>query len=170
MKNQKSSEEDNIEPSTEETPSKFVIIYELISGTFEFLFGAGVLLFGKQIIGFYMNLKAKEILEDPDDLLIRFTQVLIPTIYDYKTYIALFFVVLGIVKLTSGIGLIYKKVWANHLLVGLLTILIPFDFIGVIANFSYIKLINLILDALLILFLVRFRPIDYYRKLRKIFQ
>lgn len=145
---------------------KTIIAYELLFGIFEFISGFGILLFGKSIFGVYEHMKNAELLEDSNDLFVKITEKFIPNLFQHRYYVALFLLSMGVVKIVSGIGLIYKKEWAEHLLIIFLTILVPFDLIGEVNHFSIFKSVYLAINIFIVLYLVHFKPLEYQKKLR----
>jgi|SRR5581483_9585828 len=145
---------------------KTIIVYELLLGLFEFISGFGILFFGKSLFGIYEQMKNAELLEDSNDLFVKIFEKFIPNIFQHRYYLAFFLLSMGAVKIASGIGLIYKKEWAEHLLIIFLTVLIPFDLVGEAIHFSLFKTIYLAINIFIVLYLINFKPIEYQQKLK----
>lgn len=141
--------------------SNLIIIYELILGTFEVVFGVGLLFLWNTLLSLYYQMSSGELLEDSNDLIVRSIEQVLPHLFAHRYYIALLLVALGVVKISSGIGMYYKKEWANHLLVALLVVLIPFDISEMIIHFSVFDLGYLLIDILIVLYLIHFNPRQY---------
>lgn len=149
---------------------KVIIFYELLFGFFELISFLGIVLLGKRLLDIYNYLVNIELIEDPNDLTVRITEKIIPNLFDHRVYIALLLLAFGVIKITSGVGLLYKKVWAEYLLVIFLVMLIPFEGIALIKHFSIADLIYLAGDIVIVAYLVKFRPIEYFQKLVKDFR
>lgn len=145
---------------------KIIIIYELLLGLFESVIGAGLFFFGKDLLNFYNQLAVTELLEDPHDLFVNLTEGLIPKLFEHHIYIAILLLAFGVVKITSGMGLLYKREWGKHLLIGLLVILIPVDSYDLIKQVSLFKIAYLLIDVVIALYLIDFKPKQYIGELR----
>ena len=154
-------------PVVEETPSRLIIIYELVFGSFEAISGFGILFFGQKLLGIYTGLRTSELIQDPDDLTVRLAEKILPNLFTHRIYIALLLILFGAVKLTSGVGLIYKKAWAEHLLVIFLVVLIPFEAGVIIRHFSIMDVIYLMIDIVIVLYLIKLKPREYFSRLAK---
>jgi uncharacterized membrane protein (DUF2068 family) len=144
---------------------KVIIVYELLFGLFELVSSLGIFLFGNRLLDTYNYLVSKELVEDPNDLTVRLTEKIIPNLFGHHIYIAFLLLAFGLIKITSGIGLIYKKVWAEHLLVIFLVILIPFELVALLRRFSIADLAYLLVDIAIVLYLIKFKPLEYYKRL-----
>src|SRR5258706_10408205 len=118
---------------------KTIIAYELFLGFFELISGLGIFFFGKSLLGIYEHMRNAELFEDSNVLFIKISEKLVPNLFQHRYIIAFFLVTLGVIKMVSGIGLIYNKEWAEHLLIIFLTLLIPVDIYGVLVHFSLFK-------------------------------
>lgn len=147
--------------------SNLIIIYELILGVVEITTASALIIFGKRLLETYENLKDAELLENPNDLIVKVTEGIIPNLFQHHIYIALLLLAFGGVKIASGIGLIYKKIWAEHLLIGLLLLLIPIDLASMLFHFSIEKLLYILINTLIVLYLIEFKPIEYYNRVRR---
>lgn len=155
--NEKSKAEANV--------PKIIIAYELVFGFFELLSSLGIFILGNRLLDIYNFFVNRELLQDPNDLTIRLTEKVIPNLFNHHIYIALLLLTFGVIKITSGIGLIYKKLWAEHLLIIFLIILIPFEFVALLRHLSVADLIYLAVDVTIVAYLIQFRPVQYYQKL-----
>lgn len=147
--------------------SQVIIIYKFILGFFELLLGLGILFGGKQILDLYENFKSQEILEDPHDLLITVVEKLVPFILHHQTFIIFALVALGIVKMIGSVGLWQRKHWGLDLLVGLTIILLPFELYQLFPKPTLLKLSYFLINILIALYLVEFKPKDYFTRLKK---
>lgn len=147
--------------------SNYIIIYKFILGFVEFLLGVGIIIYGHTIIELYQQFTLKELLEDPNDLLVLGLQKIMPIIIEYQGYIVLILLILGIVKVVGSIGLMYRKHWGLDLLVGLTIFVLPFELYNLIVEPSLLKLVFLIINIFISLYLVEFQPRSYYNKFKK---
>jgi len=148
---------------------KIIIVYELALGFFELVSSLGMLFFGKSLLGIYETLKSAELIEHPNDLFIQITEKLVSNLLSHRLYIILLLSLLGITKIITGIGLLYKKAWAEHLLILFLSFLILFDLYELAFHFSYFQALFLIINILIVFYLVRFKPVEYLRRLKNYF-
>lgn len=146
--------------------SQVIIVYKFVLGFFELILGLGILFGGKQILDLYENFKSQEILEDPRDLFITVIEKLLPIILHHQTFIILALIALGVVKMIGSIGLWYRKHWGLDLLVGLTIILLPFELYQLFPKPSLLKLSYFLINILIALYLVEFKPKDYFAKFK----
>lgn len=154
------------EESTKEV-STLIIAYKLISGILEIFLGFGMMLFDKRIFQLYRNFRAQELLEDPHDILARLLQAIMPTLIQHRVYIISLLLLFGVVKIIGAIGLQLKKEWGLDVLVGLFVFLFPFDLYYFITSPSAAKLIYLVINTFIALYLVQFRPHEYFVRWKK---
>ncbi len=152
-----------IRPNEEETEKKFhvsiyVLVYEFVVGIFELVSGIGIAVFGSRMYQLYHTTVIKELSEDPDDLLARLSEKLVPNLLTHNTYVILYLLALGLVKIVGAIGLIYEQNWGVDLLVILILLMAPFQIIGLILRRNYFDLLYLVVGLLIALYLVEFRP------------
>lgn len=145
---------------------KIIIAYELILGLFELISGLGILLFGNKLLDIYNHIRNTELIQDPNDLMVKLTEKLVPNLVSHHISVALLLTAFGVIKISSGIGLIYRKVWAEHLLIVFLIILIPFEIVGLLRHFSLADLGYLVVDVAIVTYLVHFKPVDYLHRLK----
>lgn len=159
----------NIEENLEKEfhVSKFIIAYKFILGAIELVLGLGILLFGKQVLGVYQNFKNGELLEDPHDLLVNTLEKIIPYIFQHQGYIILILISIGLVKIIGSVGLLYHKHWGLDLLIGLTFLLLPFDSYNFVASPSFAKFSFLVINILIALYLVNFKPKEYFSTLKE---
>lgn len=147
--------------------SRYIIVYKFILGLFELILGLGIIFVGSQMVEIYENFKAKELLEDPHDLLIGILEKIIPYLLRHQGYIVLILVVLGLVKIIGAAGLLYRKHWGLDLLVVLTISLLPFQVYNLIAFYSLAKLAYFAINVFIALYLVRFQPETYFSNLKR---
>lgn len=150
--------------------SKAVIFYKLVLGLIELSLGVGTLLFGHTIFRIYTHFRAQELLEDPHDTLIFVIEALSPTLVRHRTYIVFFLLILGTTKIVGSIGLLYKKEWGLDLIIGLFVFLFPFDLYSLATQPNLSKLIYFLINILITLYLMQFKPHLYMKRLHKYFQ
>lgn len=144
------------------TNIKLIIVYEFVHGLLEFLLGLGMIVFGKQIIDLYQSLENSGFIQGSNGLLSNLLEKAAPYLLTRHTYIALLFIGLGIVKVISSIGLLYKKTWAAYLLIDFLILLIPLDLVSIISRVSIFRIFYLVANILVVLYLVGFDPKRYF--------
>ncbi len=160
-KNKKKSIED------EYHVSKVIIIYKFVLGLFEVILGLGIFFGGRQILDLYENFKSQELLEDPHDLFLTVVEKLIPFILHHQTFITFGLIALGVVKIIGCIGLWQKKHWGLDLLVGLTIVFLPFELYQLFPKPTLLKLSYFLINVLIALYLVEFKPKDYFTKFKK---
>ncbi|MCL4360339.1 DUF2127 domain-containing protein [Patescibacteria group bacterium] len=153
---------------TEQVEVSWIIVaYKLISGAFELILGTGIVFFGNRMLGMYTRFRNEELLEDPHDLLVRVLGSVVPMLVEYRTAITIFLFILGATKIIGAIGLLKKKEWGLDLLIALFLILLPFDLYSLAFHFTVVKLLYFIVNTLIALFLMEFRPHKYVARLKK---
>ena len=145
--------------------SWYIIVYKLTFGLIEFLLGLGLVLAKSVVLPWYRNLASQELLEDPHDVLIRFTQQVVPFILTHRGFLVFYLLLLGLAKIAGAIGLMYKKNWGVDLLVGLTVVLMPFQVYQLIRRFSLAEFTYLVVGLLIVLYLVNFKPKKYAKSL-----
>ncbi len=150
--------------STASRVSKTIIFYKLITGIIEFILGLGILFFGRNIAKMYTHYKVRELLEDPHDLLITTIEKIIPILIHYRTYFMIFLIVFGTVKIIGAIGLLYNKEWGLDLLILFFFLMLPFDIYTLFSHPTFLKTLYFLINALIALYLVEFRPHTYFWK------
>src|SRR5258708_3150279 len=91
--------------------SCYIIFYKFSFGLIELLLGLGIALFGRQTMHWYQSIATRELSEDPHDLLVHISASFIPNILTHNTYLIIYLILLGAVKIAGSIGLLYKKNW-----------------------------------------------------------
>jgi uncharacterized membrane protein (DUF2068 family) len=147
--------------------SFYVIVYKFTLGVGELLLGIGILLFGDVILQLFQNFKHQELFEDPHDIFVRLSEYFVPYFLEYKGWIIVILIVLGLIKIFGAIGLWYHKHWGLDLLVGLTFLVLPFELIGVLHHPSLPKLIFVVINFLIALYLVQFQPQAYFNDFKK---
>ncbi len=144
----------------------YIIIYKLFLGIVELILGLGIILFQKNFLSIYDSFKSQELLEDPHDLLVKAAEYIIPFILEHHIYIIIILMLLGIVKIIGSIGLLYRQHWGLDLLVVLTFLLLPFQSYSLIIHPSSYKIIYFSINALIALYLVEFKPKNYFTGLK----
>ncbi len=147
--------------------SYYIILYKFILGFIELFLGLGTIFFGKKIFTLYQTFKSQELLEDPHDVLVSITEKILPYILAHRTYIVVFLIILGLVKIIGAIGLYYHKHWGLDLLVGITVLLLPFETYSLVIHPTIGKFIYFIVNMFIALFLVNFKPWAYVLKLKQ---
>lgn len=138
--------------------SWYIILYKLSLGVIEFVVGVGLALFGSHMMSLYLSYSARELSEDPHDMLVRFSEHLIPQLFTHNTYLIFYLIMLGIAKIAGSIGLIYKQNWGVDLLVVLTAILLPFQIVNLIFHPSILDVVYIALGLFIALYLIEFKP------------
>lgn len=146
--------------------SRYIIIYKFFLGLIELALGLGIVFFGKQAFRIYYHFRSQELFEDPHDLLGRLLEKVVPYISEHRGYIVFFLIVLGLTKIIGAIGLLYRKHWGLDLLVGLTIILLPFEVFNLLIHLSLSKFIFILINILITLYLVNFKPREYILRLK----
>ena len=147
--------------------SRYIIIYKFILGLLEVVLGLGMIFFEKKIYELYLNFRNSELLEDPHDLLAYFTEKFIPYILAHQGYIVLILLILGITKMAGAIGLWYRKHWGLDILIVVTIALLPFEIYALITHPSLTKTAYFLINLFIALYLVNFKPKDYFTHLKK---
>ncbi len=134
-------------------------------GVFEFFMGIALLLFGSQAARWYQASVAKELSEDPHDLLARFSRQVIPGILNHHLYLVLYLLLLGGAKIAGATGLIFGRNWGVDLLVGLTIALFPFQAIDLVQHPSLVNLLYMTAGLLIAMYLVKWRPHIWARRM-----
>ncbi len=138
--------------------SWYIIAYKLCYGSVEFLSGLGLAFFGRQMYGIYRQNVARELFEDPHDLLAHISQSIVPGIMVHKTTLILTLTLLGLAKIAGAVGLMYKKNWGVDLLVGLTVIMFPFQVAALITHPSFFDVLYIAIGLIIALYLIEFKP------------
>lgn len=144
--------------------SKTVIIYKFVTGIIELILGLGILFFGRNISKIYSQYKVRELLDDPHDSLITLIDKITPTLIHYRTYFMIFLLVFGLVKIIGAIGLLKNKEWGLDLLILFFFLMLPFDIYTLLSHATFLKSLYFIINTLIALYLVQFRPHTYFWK------
>jgi uncharacterized membrane protein len=138
--------------------SWYIIFYKLTFGLIELITGLGITFFGKRILKTFTLQISQELSEDPHDLLAHLSMRVVPHIFTHNTYLILYLIILGSVKIAGAIGLIYKQNWGVDLLVGLTVLMFPFQLINLLIHPSIFDLIYITVGLLIALYLIEFKP------------
>ena len=131
------------------------VIVEGIDGILEFI-GGIALIFVKS--NFIINITRKifqhEIVQDPTDLisnyLIRISQHISP---DVLLFIAIYFIIHGIIKIGLVVGLWLKKLWAYPLAGIILTLFVIYQIVRLLNTHSPILIFSILIDILILILL-----------------
>lgn len=141
--------------------SWYIIAYKPVFGLIEFLFGAGIMVFGVKALAWYRIYASQELSEDPHDLMVRLTEGIVPNVLGHHQFLALYLVILGAAKIAGAIGLMYKQHWGVDLLVGLTILMFPFQFIQLARHPSFPDFLYIFIGLFIALYLVNFRPHEW---------
>ncbi len=141
--------------------SWFIVAYKFLFGLIEFLSGVGIATFGKNILSIYRLYVRQELMEEPHDLLIRFSEKVVPHILTHNGFILVYLILLGAAKMAGAVGLMYKQMWGVDLLIVLTVLLFPFQFITILFHPSFFNIFYLLTGLLIALYLVNFRPKEW---------
>ena len=147
--------------------SRYIIAYKFILGLFEVILGVGIIIFGKKIYELYVNFRNNELLEDPHDLLAQTTERFVPFLLAHQGYVVFILLLLGITKMAGAVGLWYKKHWGLDILIFVTIALLPFEIFALILHPSLTKTAYFIINLFIALYLVNFKPKDYFTNLKK---
>ena len=139
-----------------------IIIYELITGIFEGISGVGLVIYQDELMGVYQKLRFQGWFDGDHEVIDLLFNSAISFLLSHSLYIGLYLLLLGVVKLLSAYGLYKRQLWGKHLLVGLMAVLIPIDFIGLVTHFELYKLAFLLINIAIVLILVN----EHVRKIR----
>jgi uncharacterized membrane protein len=138
--------------------SVYIIVYKFGLGLLEFLSGFTLWFFGQKIYQVYRSGILQELSEDPHDLLANLSQKIVPNLLTHNGFIIIYLLILGSAKIAGAVGLIYKKNWGVDLLVGLTTIMAPFQIVNLILHPNIFDLFYFIIGLVIALYLIEFRP------------
>ncbi len=147
--------------------SIYVLVYEFVVGTAELLSGVAIALYGSRMYQLYQASLIKVLDDDPDDLLARISEKFVPNILNHSSYVVLYLLALGLVKIVGAIGLVQKKNWGVDLLVGLILLMAPFQITGLIVHHNLLDLLYLVVGLLIALYLIEFRPAAWISRILK---
>lgn len=144
--------------------SWYIVAYKFLFGFIEFLFGIGITLYGRIALGWYRTFAATELAEDPHDLLVRFTEGVVPNILMHHTFLAIYLIALGLAKIAGAVGLMYKQHWGVDLLVALTFLMFPFQFIRLLMHPSLPDFLYIGIGIFIALYLIEFRPHEWAKR------
>ncbi|MCL5073553.1 MAG: DUF2127 domain-containing protein [Actinobacteria bacterium] len=147
--------------------SKLIIFYKFILGIFEILLGFGIFFGGRQMFDFYMKVRNDELLENSHDLVAYILQRTIPYFFEHQAYVVFVLLALGFVKVIGAVGLYQRRHWGLDLLVALTVILLPIDGYNLLRHPSFPELGYFLINVLISLYLVNFKPKHYFIHLKK---
>lgn len=147
--------------------SRYIIIYKFILGVIELILGLILLIFGNKIFNLYYNFRDEDLLENSQDTLADLAGKLLPYILEYKSFIIIVLILIGLAKIIGSVGLYYKKHWGLDILIVLTFLFLPFDLIELFKHVTLVKFIYLILNIFIALYLVNFQPHTYFNNLKK---
>jgi uncharacterized membrane protein (DUF2068 family) len=129
--------------------SWYIIAYKMAFGVIEFLSG---------LLVFFLGQRIQFITEDQPEYFAGFVHQVLPYIFDHRTSLAAYLLLLGGVKILGAAGLIYHKHWGVDLLVGLTIILLPFQIVNLIRHPSWVEGGLMVIGLLIALYLINFSP------------
>lgn len=144
---------------------KAIVVYELFIGLIETVSALSLIVFGKNILSTYENFVNSEMFEEANDLIVKLMENMVPNLFKHRNLIIFTLLIMGLIKLISAYGIFRKKIWAEHLLILFLTFLIPFEFVSIIVRFSLFEVMFFVVNIMIVLILVKFKPREYYTKL-----
>lgn len=147
--------------------SRYIIAYKFILGLLELLLGLGITFFGNNVYRIYLSFRNGELLEDPHDLLVNILEKFMPYVIEHRGFIAIILLVLALVKMVGSIGLLYRKHWGLDLMVGLTIALLPFEAYYLFIHLSYARFAYFLINILIALYLVNFKPKHYFVGLKE---
>lgn len=136
----------------------YIIAYKFSFGLIELLFGLGMVLFGQQALQLYQRLAAEELSEEPHDVVIAITSRIVPGILTHNTFLVVYLILLGSVKIAGSVGLIYKKNWGVDLLVILTIILFPFQIVNLLLHPNMFDFLYITVGLIIAFYLIEFNP------------
>ncbi len=160
-------------PGTEERIEKefhvswYIIVYKMLFGLAEFVFGIGITFFGHKALLWYRVYATGELSEDPHDVLVRLTERVIPNVLAHHTFLVLYLILLGAAKIAGAIGLMYKQNWGVDLLVALTIIMLPFQVIQLSLHPSFLDFLYIGTGLLIALYLINFHPKEWATRMAK---
>lgn len=149
--------------------SWYIIFYKFLLGLIETLFGISIFIFGKYIAHIYLYYAAQELSEDPHDILVHLTEGIIPQLFSHNWYIVFYLLLLGGAKMAGAIGLLYKKNWGVDLLVGLTTILLPFQLYNLVVHPSFLDFMYIVVGLFIALYLIEFKPKAWISRMYRLY-
>jgi len=145
--------------------SRYIILYKFLLGFAEFSSGVGLWLFGSKIYQIYHVSLIRELSEDPNDILARFSQKIVPNLLTHNGFIIIYLVILGFAKILGAIGLTYKQNWGVDLLVGLTILMAPFQIVNIIVHPNIFDFLYFTVGILIALYLIEFKPKAWISKI-----
>lgn len=141
--------------------SWYIIAYKLFFGLLEFILGLAITFFGRSALIWYRAYAARELFEDPHDLLVHLTKSIVPNVLAHHTFLALYLILLGGAKIAGAIGLMYKQHWGVDLLVGFTLIMLPFQLVRLAIHPSLPDFLYIGIGLFIAMYLVNFRPHEW---------
>ena len=139
-----------------------VIFYELLTGFVEFVIGAGLMVLGEELQDLYFNFRDAGLLDNPHNVMIGMVQKYAPYLLDHHFFIGFYLAAVGILKLISAGGLMYKKRWADKMLVILLLLFLPLDVLGLFNHPSITRIIFVFTNVAIVIYLSRKEIVEYF--------
>ncbi|HVN67441.1 MAG TPA: DUF2127 domain-containing protein [Candidatus Sulfotelmatobacter sp.] len=138
--------------------SIYIIAYKMAFGFFELASGIFIRVFGRRLDQFYSVRLARELAEDPHDLLARLSEKIVPNILTHNGYLAIYLVLLGGAKIAGAVGLVYGENWGVDLLVGLTAAMFPFQLGRLIIHPTVFDAVYAGTGVFISLYLIEFKP------------
>ncbi|MDD5370939.1 MAG: DUF2127 domain-containing protein [Anaerolineaceae bacterium] len=142
-----------------------VIAYKFLFGLFETISGFGILVWGGKAHDYFLRVIARELTEDPHDVLATLTFRVLPNLLAHHLYLAIYLILLGSAKVAGAIGLIKHKNWGVDLLVGLTIVMLPFQVINLLNHPDAIETLYFSVGLLIALYLINFRPREWVSRI-----
>jgi len=147
--------------------SWYIIVYKFLFGLVEFSVGITILIFGHQALSIYKLYVQNELAEDPHDLIVHVSEGFVPGLLAHNTFLAIYLMLLGGAKMVGAVGLIFGKNWGVDLLVGLTTLMLPFQLIALIAHPSIADFLYITIGVFIALYLINFKPHAWVKHVTK---
>ncbi len=148
------------------TLTKIAIFYKILLGIIEFIFGLGLLVLGLQLYEMFNRFINTHAIQDSDDIFLIITNQYVPILLQHRYLISIIFLALGLSKIMGGLGMLYRKVWAKHLLISFMLAFIPYDLVGFIRSPTLFEAVYLVFSIVLVLYFMDFRPRQYWHEVR----
>ncbi len=140
----------------------FVVFYELVSGFVGMVIGIGLAIFGEEIQDIYLSFRDAGVLDHPHNAMIGIVQKYAPFLIGHYLFVGIYLVLVGVFKLTGGVGLMYRKKWADNMLVGLLLLFLPLDIWSLFHHPSITRVLFIFTNIVIIVYLTRKQIVKYF--------
>ncbi len=144
--------------------SWYIIAYKFIVGFFEVLLGLGITFFGHSAYVWYQAYATQELSEDPHAVLVRMTKGFVPNTLTHHSFLVVYLILLGAVKMLGAVGMMRHQYWGVDLLVAVTVIILPFQAVQLVLHPSIIDFLYILLGIGISLYLVNFQPHAWFKK------